>query len=223
MLKALPPDQAAESPASKGGVAATEGDLTTEEIQIATRAAKKSVEEAMRQEGGISQSTRRQLPESCDLVVKGFPLVGAKRQQCCKVDPTNQFLKRTIIIEAELPKAGGVAATTGEGRLGRGTLQGLTREGSHESLEQGSEYKEAGGNGGKRSLRHLVGDDFNDIGGRMMGAGESAVGSAEGLRTPRSGRNESESEEVVCLPSFVIAGTQKSGTTALAGWFVGWR
>lgn len=70
---------------------------------------------------------------------------------------------------------------------------GMARRALEEEEEE--DGREAGGGGGR--------------GGREGGALPGV------LRTERTGT--AEEPEVACLPSFIIAGTQKSGTTALTG------
>lgn len=187
---------------AKGEARLTEADLSDEEKKAARRAARHIVDEALKQPGGIPPSSPPKLPEACSFVVEGLPLVGPKQQICCKVDVKNKVYLRSIRAEEEARRIANGGAQDEHGQL-------------ESSSENDQEDPDGGGAERRRAKkRRLVeGDAGADANARAdTEGGKSAV-----LQTGPVEHGASNDPKVVCYPSFVIAGTQKSGTTALTG------
>lgn len=134
-----------------------------------SKAGSENAGDQMPHPGGGERRFGPKVPGTCNLVVKGLPLVGSQQQQCCKVSAMKQY--RNTPAQQGTPTEGRLAATT------------PVTVGSN---GKGSDVDEHGSSG-------VV---------PVVSKGEGGSGAEE---------------EMVCLPSFIIAGTQKCGTTALTG------
>lgn len=182
----------------------TEADLNEEEKEAARRAARHTVDEALKQPGGIPPLFPHKLPESCTVIVEGLPLVGPKQQRCCKVDFNNQVYLRSVRAEEEAA------------RIANGGAQD-----KHDQLERSSDNDEEDPDGGGLRRRRAKSRRLVEV-DAAADAGPDGDGNAEGRKSATRPidpieHGASSDPKVVCYPSFVIAGTQKSGTTALTG------
>ncbi|CAM9457622.1 unnamed protein product [Sphacelaria rigidula] len=180
----------------------TEADLNEEEKEAARRAARHTVDEALKQPGGIPPLFPHKLPESCTVIVEGLPLVGPKQQRCCKVDFNNQVYLRSVRAEEEAA------------RIANGGAQD-----KHDQLERSSDNDEEDPDGGGLRRRRAKSRRLVEV-DAAADAGPDGDGNAEGRKSATLPidpieHGASSDPKVVCYPSFVIAGTQKSGTTAL--------
>jgi hypothetical protein len=123
-------------------------------------------------------------------------------QYCCLVPPRASIKKAKPAVPAYTPSTH--AASSDSGGLTRAALL-LTAETAGDARAQ------AGAAAAKRSKRRVQGD--NEGAGSDGGVVTGADGSQWTLGPPSAW-------QWTCLPSFVIAGTQKSGSTALAAFLL---
>lgn len=97
------------------------------------------------------------------------------------------------------------AARTGDGKLFEEEEEEDGEEGMPAEMDTQSAVREESGARRGRRLEEEEGG----------GSGKGGLELPGVLRTER--RVDDDGKEVVCFPSFIIAGTQKSGTTALTG------
>lgn len=170
--------------------------LSEKEVDMARVAAENSVNQASRKTRTFPWPEPEEMfSGTCNIVAEGLPLVGSKHQRCCKV----RKAVRSIDEGETVPYATSFSADDGD-YLER--LRGRGSDGAHQKgglKKKEKKRKEEGGN-----------DDAKE---KVKGDKEKALPGV-----PKSERRGGiGQEQVACLPSFVIAGSQKSGTTALTG------
>ena len=164
-------------------------DAETEEARLTATSV---VREALRAPRGLPPpDTTAAFPASCGLRVEGLPLYHDKGQRCCKVNP--EMLppgQKLELLQQQQKKQG----------LGQGDGGAAA-----DSLAAGAEG--GWGAAAPRARRLGLEEGREDFPPEMP-----LPGVLRAQRTRAVG-----GQEVACFPSFIIAGTQKSGTTALTG------
>lgn len=127
-------------------------------------------------------------PAGCDVLVGGLPLVGSRTQRCCRVQATK--IRRGVARSAASPH----------------------ERAKHHALGIAEEQGHRGRAGDLRAPKADWDTEGAGDAGHVMGMGAEMP-----PRALQADESTNASQQVACFPSFIIAGTQKSGTTALTG------